>query len=128
MLDVPRREDGRSRQGVVVDTRGTPLVVSGQLRDHAEGEAMHVPDLVEVVALGQGRGCRDSPLRIARNGPQIFDVRGEEQTAVIDVERVSRVREERKLHSRAHWMLVPGKWGVVHVEQLAPTDRQFVRG
>src|SRR6267154_183427 len=103
-------------------------MVSGQLGDDPEGEAMHVPDLVEVVALGQGWGCRDSPLRIARNSPKIFDVRGEEQTAVIDEEPVRRVREEAELHSWAHLMLVPGERGVVIVEPHARTQLPFVRG
>src|SRR5258707_735917 len=80
-----------------------------------------------VVALGQGRGCRDSPLRIARNGPQIFDVRGEEQAAVIDEERVRRVREEAELHSWAHLMLVAGKRGVVIVEPHARAQLPLVR-
>src|SRR5207249_8181122 len=103
-------------------------MVSGQLGDDPEGEAMHIPDLVEVVALGQGRGCRDSPLRIARNGPQIFDVRGEEQAAVIDEERVRRVREEAELHSWAHLMLVACERSTVIVEPYARTELPFVRG
>jgi len=34
--------------------KGNSLVVSGQLGDDPEGEAMHIPDLIEVVGAREG--------------------------------------------------------------------------
>src|SRR6266550_3922526 len=89
---------------------------------------MDVPDLVEVVALGQGGSGYDAALGVARDGAQVLDVGGEEQPSVVDPKRVRRVREEAELHPRAHLMLVAGKRGVVVVEPHAGPQLPFVRG
>src|SRR6266699_3444649 len=128
LVDVHRRDDRRAGNGVVVDPRRAALVIRGQLGHDAEGEAMDVPDLIEVVALGQGGSGYDAALGVARDGAQVLDVGGEEQPAVVDPKRVGRVRKEAELHSRAHLMLVAGKRGVVVVEPYAGPQLPFVRG
>src|SRR5207248_11020319 len=86
--------------------RAAALVLRRELRDDPEGETMHVPDFVEIVPLGQGRGRGDAALRIARDGAQVLDVRGQEQPAVVHPERVPGIGEEAELHPRAQ--LMPG--------------------
>src|SRR2546426_7081603 len=89
---------------------------------------MYVPHFVEVVTLGQGRGGHDAAVGYAGDGAQVFDVRGDEQAAVIHPERIRRVREEAQLHTWADLVLVPRERGVVVVEPHAGAELPFVRG
>ena len=88
---------------------------------------MHVLDLVEVVTLGEGWSRCYAALRIARNGPQIFDVRGQEQAAVVDPKRVRGVGEHAQLHPRAHLMLIARERRVVVIEPHTGADLPVVR-
>ena len=76
--DVNRRDYRRSRNSVVVDTGRALLVIPGELGYEAEREAVHVTSLVEMIALGKCRLCRDAALRNAGDRAQVFDVGREE--------------------------------------------------
>src|SRR6266566_10147199 len=102
LFDVDGCHDRGARHSVVVDAWAAALVVGGGLRDDPDGEAMHVPDLVKIVPLRKGGRRDDAALRIARDGAQVLDVRGEEQPAVVDPKRVPGIGEEAELHPRAH--------------------------
>src|SRR5207253_8925539 len=94
----------------------------------SEREAMYEPHLVEVVALGKGRGRRDPALRIARDGSQVLHVGREKEPAVVDPERVRRIREEAEFHPWAYLILVSRKRGVVVVDAHAGAELPLVRG
>src|SRR5437879_7364757 len=107
LTDIHRGQNGGTGDGSVIDARAAPLVVGGELGDDTDRKAMHIPHLVEVVALRNGRLRRDAALRRTGDGTEVFHVRGQEQPTVVHPERVRGVREEAQLRPGLTWLLFP---------------------
>src|SRR6185312_13351656 len=109
MGDVDRRDDRRTRHGVVIDAGRTLLVICRKLGYEPKWKAVDISRLVKVVPLRQ-RGCgNDALLRNTRDSAEILDVGRNEEPPIVQVECVARVREEVKPDAWAQLRLRSGE-------------------